>query len=62
MPSVGLCLLVVTGARRLVRTFQHRVRTYIHAVAFEHSVLRVREINALEKVVFYIAVYGPYKP
>ena len=30
--------------------------------ALEHSVLHVREIYALENVVFYIAVYGPYKP
>ena len=28
----------------------------------EHSVLRVREIYALENAVFCIAVYGPYKP
>ena len=32
------------------------------SVAFEHSVLRVWEIYALENVVFCIAVYGPYKP
>ena len=31
--------------------------------AFEHSVLRVWEIYALENAVFfYIAVYGSYKP
>ena len=30
------------------------------SVAFEHSVLRVREIYALVNVVFCIAVYGPY--
>ena len=30
--------------------------------AFEHSVLHVWEIYALENAVFYIAVYGPYKP
>ena len=28
---------------------------------FEHSLLHVREINALENAVFHIAVYGPYK-
>ena len=28
---------------------------------FEHSVLRVLEIYALENAVFYIVVYGPYK-
>ena len=32
------------------------------SAAFEHSVLRVWEIYALENVVFCIAVYGPYKP
>ena len=31
-------------------------------VAFEHSVLRVWEIYALENAVFCIAVYGLYKP
>ena len=31
------------------------------SVAFEHSMLCIREIYALENVVFYIAVYGPYK-
>ena len=31
-------------------------------VPFEHSMLRVREIYALENVFFCIAVYGPYKP
>ena len=30
--------------------------------AFEHSMLHVLEIYDLEKVVLYIAVYGPYKP
>ena len=35
---------------------------YICTVAFEHSVFRVLEIYALENAVFYIAVYGPYKP
>ena len=29
--------------------------------AFEHSVLRVQEIYALENVVFTIAIYGLYK-
>ena len=29
-------------------------------VDFEHSVLRVWEIYALDNVVFYIAVYGAY--
>ena len=29
---------------------------------FEHSVLRVQEVYAWENAVFYIAVYGPYKP
>ena len=29
---------------------------------FEHSVLRVLEIYALENVMFNVAVYGPYKP
>ena len=32
------------------------------SVVFEISVLRVREIYALESAVFCIAVYGPYKP
>ena len=32
------------------------------SAAFEHSVLRVQEIYVLEKAVFYIAVYGPFKP
>ena len=30
--------------------------------AFEHSVLCVLEIYALENAVIYIAVYGLYKP
>ena len=29
---------------------------------FEHSMLCVQEIYALENAVFCIAVYGPYKP
>ena len=29
---------------------------------FEHPMLCVWEIYALETVVFHIAVYGPYKP
>ena len=29
---------------------------------FEHSMLHVLEIYALENVGFYIVVYGPYKP
>ena len=29
---------------------------------FEHFVLHVQEICGLKNVVFYIAVYGPYKP
>ena len=29
--------------------------------AFEHSVLRIWEMYALENVVFYIAAYGAYK-
>ena len=33
---------------------------YVHVV--EHSVLCVWEIYALENVVFYIVVYGLYKP
>ena len=32
------------------------------SVASEHSVLRVRDVYALEIAVFCIAVYGPYKP
>ena len=32
------------------------------SAAFEHSVLHVWEIYALENVVLYIAVYGLYKP
>ena len=31
------------------------------SVVFEHSVLCVQEIYALDNVVFCIAVYGPYK-
>ena len=30
--------------------------------ALEHSVLCAWEVYALENTVFYIAVYGPYKP
>ena len=30
--------------------------------AFEHFMLRVWEIYALENAVFYIAVYGSYNP
>ena len=33
-----------------------------YTVAFEHSVLHVWEIYALENAVLCIAVYGPYKP
>ena len=29
---------------------------------FEYSVLHIWEIYALENAVFYIVVYGPYKP
>ena len=32
------------------------------SAAFEHSMLHVPEICALENVVFYIVVYGAYKP
>ena len=35
--------------------------TYIIQLISEHSVLHVREIYALDNVMFYIAVYGPYK-
>ena len=46
-----LCINVTVCAGRLVQSG-----------AFEHSVLHVQEIYALENVVLYIAVYGPYKP
>ena len=32
------------------------------SAAFEHSMLCVQEMYALENAVFYIAVYGSYKP
>ena len=32
------------------------------SAAFEHSVLHVQEIYALENAVFYSVVYGAYKP
>ena len=28
MPSVGLCLMVTTGARRLAHTFQNKVKNF----------------------------------
>ena len=34
----------------------------LNSVVFEHCMLCVREIYALENVVFCIGVYGPYKP
>ena len=38
--------------------------TFIQLISavFEHSVLCIWEIYALENEVFYIALYGPYKP
>ena len=39
-----------------------KVDIQLISAAFEHLVLCVREIYALENVVLYIAVYGPYKP
>ena len=40
---------------------ERRVELQLISGAFEHSVLRVREIYAWENAVFYIAVYGLYK-
>ena len=37
--------------------------TYVQFLgAFEHSMVLVLEIYALDNVVFYIVVYGSYKP
>ena len=44
---------------------QSEVRKYgtqLISAVFEHSVLCVWEIYAWENVMFYIAVYGRYKP
>ena len=38
----------------------HNWQLQLISVAFEHSVLCVWEIYALENAVFCIAVYGPY--
>ena len=50
----------------MVKSFGPLVQRTVHvqliSVAFEPSVLCVWEIYALENAVFYIAVYGPYKP
>ena len=43
-------------------TLGNRGGIQLISAAFEHSVLCVQEIYALENVVLYIAVYGPYEP
>ena len=45
-----------------LKTLVDSIWVQLISVAFEHSVLRVQEIYALENAVFCIAVYGLYKP
>ena len=50
---------------RKLKTLQHvRIKVCVQLIsaAFEHCVLCIREIYALENAVFNIAVYGVYKP
>ena len=50
------------GGGQLIIIVITNISVQLISGVFEHSVLRVWEIYALENVLFYIAVYGFYKP
>ena len=71
VPSTPQNGFVMPKVRMYIHTYHINLVTHekillcplqLISAAFEHSMLRVWEIYALENSVFYIAVYGTYKP